>query len=84
MSSSGAEHTAAAMRSGRCVTDAPTSRPPLDPPQTASWALLVQPSAMSFSAAAWKSSKTFCLLARIPARCQSSPSSLPPRSPAIA
>ena len=40
---------------------------------------------MSFSAAAtWKSSNTFCLCSRIPARCQSSPSSLPPRSPAIA
>src|SRR5262249_61824255 len=52
MSSSGAEHTAAALSSGRCVTDAPTSSPPFDPPHTASWPAVVQPSAMSFSAAA--------------------------------
>ena len=44
----------------------------------------VQPVAMSHSAAAWKSSKTFCFLPSIPSRCQSSPSSLPPRRFAIA
>ena len=35
-------------------------------------------------AAAWKSSNTFCLCSRMPARCHSSPSSLPPRKPAMA
>ena len=84
MSSSGAEHTTAAKRSGRCVSAAPTSSPPFEPPEIDSWAGVVQPPAISFSAAAWKSSKTFCLRSRIPARCQSSPSSLPPRRPAIA
>ena len=39
---------------------------------------------MSASAAAWKSSNTACLCSRMPARCQSSPSSPPPRSAAIA
>ena len=42
------------------------------------------PSAIRYSAAAWKSSNTFCLRSSIPARCHSSPSSLPPRSPATA
>src|SRR5665647_616640 len=79
MSSSGAEHTTAANRSGRWVNAAPTSRPPLEPPQHASCAGVVQPSATSRSATAWKSSNTFRLCARIPARCQSSPSSPPPR-----
>ena len=50
----------------------------------ASWRGVVQPSVISFSAAAWKSSKTFCLPSRMPARCQASPSSPPPRSEAIA
>jgi hypothetical protein len=45
---------------------------------------VVQLFAISHSAAAWKSSKTFCLVAPMPARCQSSPSSPPPRRPAIA
>ena len=38
----------------------------------------------SQSAAAWKSSNTFCLLARRPAWCHASPSSSPPRRPAMA
>ena len=84
MSSSGAEHTAAAYRSGRCVMAAPTSRPPFDPPEMDSCSRVVRPSAISVSAAAWKSSNTFCLCSRMPARCHSSPSSLPPRSPATA
>ena len=84
MSSSGAEHTAAANSSGRCVTAAPTSSPPFDPPHTASRDGDVIPAAIRYSAAAWKSSNTFCLRSSIPARCHSSPSSLPPRSPATA
>ena len=43
MSSSGAEQTTAANRSGRWVSAAPTSRPPLDPPEIASCAGVVQP-----------------------------------------
>jgi hypothetical protein len=84
MSSSGAEHTAAANRSGRWVTAAPVSSPPLDPPHTASRSRAVIPEAIRCSAAAWKSSNTFCLRSSIPARCHSWPSSPPPRSPAIA
>ena len=84
MSSSGAEQTAAENSSGRWVIAAPTSSPPFDPPQTASRAGDVTPVAMRCSAAAWKSSKTFCLRSSIPARCHSSPSSLPPRSAATA
>jgi hypothetical protein len=45
---------------------------------------VVRPSRISVSAAAWKSSNTFCLRSSIPARCHSSPSSLPPRRLAIA
>ena len=71
-------------RSGRWVMAAPTSSPPLDPPRMARRSRLVRPSATSQSAAAWKSSNTCCLLARIPARCQSSPYSPPPRMPAMA
>ena len=84
MSSSGAEHTAAVNRSGRCVTAAPTSSPPFDPPHTASRPGDVIPAETRYAAAAWKSSNTFCLRPSIPARCHSSPSSLPPRSPATA
>ena len=84
MSSSGAEQMTAAYRSGRCVSAAPTSRPPFDPPEMASCSGVVQPSRISASAAAWKSSKTFCFVPSIPARCHSSPSSLPPRRLATA
>ena len=45
---------------------------------------VVHPSLISVSAAAWKSSNTFCLWSSIPARCHSSPSSLPPRRLATA
>jgi hypothetical protein len=44
----------------------------------------VQPPSIRQSAAAWKSSNTFCLCSRMPARCQSSPSSAPPRRLATA
>ena len=50
----------------------------------ASCSAVVHPSRIRASAAAWKSSKTFCLRSSIPARCHSSPSSLPPRRLAIA
>ncbi len=84
MSSSGAEHTAAAHSPGCWVIVAPTSRPPLEPPETASWPAVVQRSAISWRPAAAKSSNTFCLRSRIPARCHCSPSSLPPRRLAMA
>ena len=41
---------------------APTSRPPFDPPEMASFGVDVYPFAISHSAAAMKSSKTFCFL----------------------
>jgi hypothetical protein len=84
MSSSGAEHTAADSSDGHCVTAAPTSSPPFDPPHTASRSADVAPEEIRYSAAARKSSNTFCLRSSIPTRCHSSPSSLPPRSPATA
>ena len=84
MSSSGAEQATAAQESGHWVSAAPTSRPPFEPPEMASCPGVVQPSLVSLAAAAWKSSKTHCLCSRIPARCHASPSSAPPRSPAMA
>ena len=52
---------------------APTSRPPFDPPWIASRSLDVYLFAISHSAAAMKSSKTFCFFSFIPCLCQSSP-----------
>ena len=52
MSSSGTAHTAARNSSGRWVTAAPTSRPPLEPPWIASRSGVVYPSRISYSAAA--------------------------------
>ncbi len=54
----------AANSSGRWVSAAPTIRPPLDSPKIPSWSGVVQPSVINFSAAATKSSKTFCLAAQ--------------------
>lgn len=84
MSSNGAEQTTAAYSSGRWVSAAPTSRPPFEPPEMASRSGVVTPEEIRCSAAACRSSKTFCLLASIPARCHSSPCSPPPRSWAMA
>src|SRR6202035_2640136 len=84
MSSSGAEQTTAAYSEGRCTSAAPTSSPPFDPPEMASCPEVVHPCRISASAAQRKSSKTFCLCSSIPARCHSSPSSLPPRRLATA
>lgn len=46
----------------------PTKRPPLEPPLIVSLLGDVYPSLMRYSAACWKSSKQFCLLAKIPPR----------------
>lgn len=70
---------ATAYRSGRWVMQAPTSRPPFDPPAIASFSFDVYLLSIRYSAAAMKSSNTFCLLASMPARCHSSPYSPPPR-----
>jgi len=48
----------------------------------ASWSGVVSPASIKACAAAWKSSNTFCLCSRRPARCHASPSSPPPRSDA--
>ena len=66
MSSSGAEQMTARVQLGRCVSAAPTSSPPFDPPEMASCSGVVHPSRISASAAAWKSSKTFCLRSQHP------------------
>src|SRR5664279_750240 len=71
--------SAAPKSSGRWVMQAPTSRPPLEPPWMASLGVTVYFSLMSHSAAAMKSSKTFCLWRSFPASYQSRPYSLPPR-----
>src|SRR5258707_7645001 len=71
-------------RSGRCVSIAPTRRPPLLPPPIASLGVDVYLLATSHSAAPMKSSKTFCLFFFIPASCQASPYSPPPRRLATA
>src|SRR6266567_1826137 len=79
MSSSGTWQTTARNKSGRCVSAAPISKPPLEPPRMARWSLSVYFCEIRNSPAAMKSSKTFCFLSSIPARCQSSPNSAPPR-----
>ena len=71
--------TTAPKRSGRWSSQAATSRPPLLPPEMASFAGEVYLLAMSHSAKAMKSSKTFCLRVRVPASCHASPYSPPPR-----
>jgi hypothetical protein len=84
MSSNGTAHHTAREISGRCVSATPTRRPPFEPPTKAVRSGEAMPSATSQSAAAWKSSNTFCLFPRRPAWCHRSPCSYPPRSPAIA
>ena len=79
MSSTGTMHTAARNRSGRCVSEAPTSNPELDPPKMASLSAVVLPVAMSHSAAARKSSYEVCRLRRLAALCHPAPNSDPPR-----
>ena len=67
---------AAPYRSGLWLMQAATSRPPLEPPCMVTSDGLVYCSWMRYSAAAWKSSNTFCLLSRRPALCHLSPYSL--------
>ena len=69
----------AANNSGRCVRQAPTNSPPLLPPEIANRWLLVYLFSISHSAAAMKSSNTFCFFSRMPAVCQARPYSPPPR-----
>ena len=54
-------------RSGRWVMQAPTSRPPLEPPWIAKLLGEVQPCCTNHSAEAMKSLKTFCLRSLVPA-----------------
>ena len=65
--------------SGRWAMTAPTSRPPFEPPSMARRGVDVYFSLMRYSAAAMKSSKTFCFLSSMPPLCQASPYSPPPR-----
>ena len=51
----------------------------MEPPEIASFGVLVHFSAIRYSAAAMKSSNTFCLFCLVPPLCQSSPYSPPPR-----
>ncbi len=66
MSSSGTPQMTARNSSGRWVSAAPTSSPPFERPEIASRAALVTFFAISYSAAAMKSSKTFCLCPSMP------------------
>ena len=61
------------------VIIAPINNPPLLPPCIASFPGRVYCSLLRYSAAAAKSSNTFCFLVRLPALCHSSPNSPPPR-----
>ena len=63
----------------RCCSTAPMRRPPFEPPRIASLELDVYFCAIRYSAAAIKSSKIFCFWSFVPARCQESPYSPPPR-----
>ena len=79
MSRSGTPQSTAPKRSGRWVIAAPTRSPPFEPPRMAIRSGLAYPFATSHSAAAMKSSKTFCFFASIPSSCHFSPYSSPPR-----
>src|SRR2546422_2791873 len=71
--------SAAANRSGRRFIQAPTRRPPFEPPWIASLFEDVYLFVTRYSAHAMKSSNTFGLLSSIPALCHASPYSPPPR-----
>src|SRR3972149_6505249 len=58
---------------------APTSNPPLLPPPIESLGVEVYLFSMRYSAAAMKSSKTFCLFSFRPASCHSLPAPPAPR-----
>ena len=83
MSVSGTAHTAARHRSGRWVSEVATSSPPLLPPRTARRSRLVRPRPPA-SRRPPRSRRTPAACGRMPARCQSSPSSAPPRMHATA
>ena len=84
MSSTPTVGNAAPNNSGRCVSAAPTSKPPLLRPLIASLGVEVYFSAISHYAAATKSSNTFCFCSFVPALCHASPYSEPPRRLATA
>ena len=84
MSSTPTAGSAAPNRSGRCVSTAPTSKPPLLRPRIASFGVDVYFSSISHCAAAMKSSNTFCFCSFVPALCHASPYSEPPRRLATA
>ena len=76
--------SATAARSGRCVSTAPISSPPFEPPRIASFFDDVYFCEIKYSALAMKSSNTFCFFASIPASCHARPYSPPPRITATA
>src|SRR5580692_4668118 len=79
MSGSGSPDQSAENSSGCCVNDAPMSSPPLERPEIAKCCGDVYFCAIRYSAAANQSSNTFCLCSNMPASCQASPYSPPPR-----
>ena len=79
MSSSGYPHHTAENSSGRCVMEAPISKPPFDRPVMAKCSGDVYLLAIKYSAAANQSSKTFCFFSNMACSCQVSPYSPPPR-----
>ena len=66
------------IKSGLCVMVAPTKSPPFDPPLIAKYSDEVYLFSIKYSAAAMKSSKTFCLFIFVPASCHVLPYSPPP------
>ena len=64
---------------GLCVIVAPTNNPPFEPPRMAKNCDEVYFSEIKYSAAAIKSSKTFCFFNCVPASCHFFPYSPPPR-----
>src|SRR4051812_45069763 len=62
----------------RTLMQAPTKRPPFEPPLITNFSLLVYLFSIKYSAAAMKSSNTFCFFSLVPALCHSSPYSDPP------
>src|SRR5690606_40942147 len=67
------------IKSGRWVMVAPTNNPPFDPPRMANFSDEVYLFSIKYSAAAIKSSNTFCFCILVPALCHFLPYSPPPR-----
>ncbi len=83
-STNGTSATTMRNRSGRMLTQAPTSNPPALPPEITSWSGLVRPAATRWSAQAMKSVNVFFFFSSLPSSYQARPISSPPRTWAMA